>query len=114
MEENTKEQQVEQSQSAKPVSNNKFLLKNGKQVIDYVDEAGFGLGFAIGNAVRLCYKAGREQNPSIRKQYMDGCSWYIDHAVKATRVNKAEIVNIVTRITSRIEKDQLEEVNNEQ
>lgn len=90
-----------------PKAGNKFLLKSGKQLIDYVDEAGFGLGFAIGNAVRLCFKSGQESDLVERKKLMDGCSWYIDHASKATHLSKDEITEIVSRITSRIERDQL-------
>lgn len=101
---------MEEQKPIVPVVNNKFLLKNGRQVIDYIDEAGFGLGFAIGNAVRLCFKGGQTTDPAERKKWMDGCSWYIDHAARATKTSKNEIVEIVTRITARIEKDQLGDI----
>lgn len=102
--------QTEQNKVVVPIVNNKFLLKNGRQVVDYIDEAGFGLGFAVGNAVRLCFKAGQTADPAERKKLMDGCSWYIDHAAKVTKINKNELVEIVTRITARIEKDQLGDI----
>lgn len=85
---------------------NKFQLKNGKCFADYVNAAGLTVGFCIGNAAMQLYKAGMTTDPAEHQKLIDGCTWYINYAHLHTHINRDEIVNMVTKITEAIEKDQ--------
>lgn len=84
---------------------NKFQLKNGKCFADYVDAAGLGLGFCVGNAAMQLYKAGFATDKREHDVLLEGCTWYINHAAQNTHINREEIVEMVTKITEAIEKD---------
>lgn len=76
-----------------------------KQLIDYIDDSGFGLGFAIGEAVRQCYKFSRETNLNKKQEYQDGMTWFIRHASEAHGIDIMEVQEIVNNIMARIESD---------
>lgn len=87
--------------------NKKFLLKNGRQVIDYVFDAGFGLGGCIFAAVKCRYNAGIERDPIKQDQLMKACNWYIDSLARRGNIVREEIVTIVRTIVSKIEADMI-------
>lgn len=88
-------------------TNKKFLLKNGRQTIDYIDEAGFLPGFCIGRAVQCLYKAMVEEDATKREKLMKDCTWYIDHLARRKNWIREEIVEIVKRIVAKMEKDRV-------
>ena len=88
-------------------ANRKFLLPNGRQTADYIDEAGFLYGFCIGNAVRCRYKAGLESDHSKVEKLLKDCNWYIDCLARRKNTVREEIVDIVKSIVSRMERDRL-------
>ena len=94
---------IDLNQNPKP--NSKFTLPNGRCVAEYVADFGYGLGFSIGNAVRLCHLAGISTDLADKKKYMDGMSWYINFAERNCHVSKDEVIEIVTKITNKIEND---------
>lgn len=87
------------------MNNKKFTLRNGRCVAEYVDDFGYGLGFSIGNAVRLCYLAGIATDVTEKQKYLDGMSWYIKFASDHCNVSSDEVSNIVTKIVTQMEKD---------
>ena len=87
--------------------NRKFLLKNGRQTVDYIDDAGFLLGFCVGRAVQCRYKAGMESDPTKREKLMKDCNWYIDSLAKRKNIMRDEIVSIVKSIVSKMERDRI-------
>ena len=87
--------------------NKKFLLKNGRQLIDYLFKAGFGLGFCIGEAVKCRFKAGLETDHEKQERLMVGCNWYIDKLAKEGNMVREEIVNIVKAVVADIENDKI-------
>ena len=87
--------------------NKKFLLKNGRQLIDYLFDAGLGLGFCIGEAVKCRFKAGLETESEKQERLMVGCNWYIDKLAKKSNMVREEIVNIVKAIVANIESDKI-------
>ena len=87
--------------------NKKFLLKNGRQLIDYLFDSGLGLGFCIGEAVKCRFKAGLETDQEKQKRLMVGCNWYIDKLAKKGNMVREEIVNIVKAIVANIESDKI-------
>lgn len=88
-------------------TNKKFLLKNGRQVIDYIFDAGFGLGGCIFAAVKCRYKARLEIDPAKQEQFMKACNWYIDSLARRGNIVREEIVTIVRTIVSKIEADMI-------
>lgn len=88
-------------------TNKKFLLKNGRQVIDYVFDAGFGLGGCIFAAVKCRYKAGLETDPMKQEQLMKTCNWYIDSLARRGNIVREEIVAIVKSIVAKMEADKI-------
>jgi len=76
-----------------------------KQLIDYIDDAGWGVGFAIGSAVRQCYKLNRATSLDEKKKYEDGMAWFIKHVSETHGMDIREVMEIVNRITSLIEND---------
>lgn len=88
---------------------NKFQLKNGKCFADYIDAAGLGLGFCVGNAAMQLFKAGMTSDSDEHDKLMTGCAWYINHAVESTHLNREEIVEMVSKITEAVERDQIAE-----
>lgn len=91
-------------------ANKKFLIKNGKQTIDYIEDAGFLLGFCVGRAVQCRYKAGLEEDQSKREKLMKDCNWYIDHLARRKNMVREEIVEIVKSIVSKMERDRISEL----
>lgn len=87
---------------------NKYQLKNGKCFADYIDAAGLCLGFCVGNAAMQLYKAGLTKDDAEHEKFMSGCAWYINHAVEATHLNREEIVEMVSKITEAVERDQIQ------
>lgn len=88
-------------------TNRKYLLKNGRQTIDYIDEAGFLLGFCIGRAVQCRYKAGIETDPAKQEKLMKDCNWFIDSLARRKNMVREEIVTIVKSIVAKIEADKI-------
>ena len=91
-------------------ANKKFLIKNGKQTIDYIEDAGFLLGFCVGRAVQCRYKAGLEENQAKREKLMKDCNWYIDHLARRKNMVREEIVEIVKSIVSKMERDRISDL----
>lgn len=87
--------------------NRKFLLKNGRQTIDYIDDAGLLLGFCIGRAVQCRYKAGVESDKAKQEKLMKDCNWYIDCLARRKNMVREEIVAIVKSIVGKMEKDRI-------
>lgn len=87
--------------------NPKFLLKNGRQIIDYIDDAGFLYGFAIGRAVQCIFKAGLEDDAAKKEKLLRDGNWFINHLARKKNVVREELVSIVTSIVSKIEKDRV-------
>lgn len=87
--------------------NPKFLLKNGRQIIDYIDDAGFLYGFAIGRAVQCLFKAGVETDPIKKEKLIRDGNWFINHLARRKNIVREELVSIVTSIVSKIEKDKV-------
>ena len=88
-------------------ANRKFLLPNGRQTIDYIDDAGFLLGFCIGRAVQCRYKAGFESDPCKVEKLLKDCNWYIDSLSRRKKMVREEIVAIVKSIVSKMEGDRV-------
>lgn len=88
-------------------TNRKFLLKNGRQTIDYIDEEGFLLGFCIGRAVQCRFKAGLDTDPAKQEKLMKDCNWYIDGLARRKNMVREEIVAIVKSIVGKMEKDKI-------
>ena len=88
-------------------TNRKYLLKNGRQTIDYIDEAGFLLGFCVGRAVQCRYKAGIETDPAKQEKLMKDCNWFIDSLARRKNMVREEIVTIVKSIVAKIEADKI-------
>lgn len=88
-------------------ANQKFLLKNGRQTIDYIFDAGLGLGFSIGEAVKCRFKAGIETDPAKQEKLMKACNWYIDGLARRTKMVREEIVAVVQSIVAKIEADKV-------
>lgn len=88
-------------------TNRKFLLKNGRQTIDYIDEAGFLLGFCIGRAVQCRYKAGIENDSAKQEKLMKDCNWFIDSLARRKNMVREEIVAIVRTIVAKMESDKV-------
>ena len=84
---------------------NKYLLKTGRQTIDYIDDAGLAYGFCIGRAVQCRYKAGIEPDEAKREKLIRDCNWYIDQISRRKNIVREEIVDIVKSIVARMEKD---------
>lgn len=88
-------------------TNKKFLLKNGRQTIDYIDDAGLLLGFCIGRAVQCRYKAGIEPDAAKQQKLMKDCNWFIDSLARRKNMVREEIVAIVKSIVAKMEKDRI-------
>lgn len=88
-------------------TNPKFLLKDGRQTIDYIDEAGFLLGFCIGRAVQCRYKAGVEKDSAKQEKLMKDCNWFIDSLARRKNIVREEIVAIVKTIVAKMEADKI-------
>ena len=88
-------------------TNRKYLLKNGRQTIDYIDEAGFLLGFCVGRAVQCRYKAGIETDPAKQEKLMKDCNWFIDSLARRKNMVREEIVTRVKSIVAKIEADKI-------
>lgn len=89
------------------VGNKKFCLKNGRQTIDYIDDAGLLLGFCIGRAVQCRYKAGIEKDTTRQEKLMHDCNWYIDTLARRKNVVREEVVSIVQSIVRKMESDKI-------
>lgn len=90
-------------------ANKKFLLKNGRQTIDYIDDAGYLMGFCIGRAVQCLYKANVETDPTKREKLMKDCNWYIDHLSSRRNIIREEIVSVVKSIVRKMMADKITE-----
>lgn len=88
-------------------TNRKFLLKDGRQTIDYIDDAGFLLGFCIGRAVQCRFKAGVEKDCAKQQKLMKDCNWYIDGLARRKNMVREEIVSIVKSIVAKMERDRI-------
>ena len=94
-------------------TNRKFLLKNGRQTIDYIDDAGLLLGFCLGRAIQCRYKAGIESDTAKQEKLMKDCNWFIDSLARRKNMVREEIVAIVKSVVAKMEKDRIAtEVNN--
>lgn len=82
-----------------------YSIRKKRQFIDYVDDAGFGVGFAIGSAARQCYKMNRATNLAEKKKYEVGMSWFIEHVCQAHNMDVREVTELIQRISGRIEAD---------
>lgn len=87
--------------------NRKFLLKNGRQTIDYIDDAGLLLGFCLGRAIQCRYKAGVETDPAKQEKLMKDCAWFIDSLARRKNMVREEIVSIVKSVVGKMEKDRI-------
>lgn len=87
--------------------NPKFLLKNGRQVIDYIGEAGFGLGFSMGRAVECMFKS--LIDPARKEKHINDANWFINYLARQKNFVREELVAIVTSIVSKLEKDMVEQ-----
>ena len=87
--------------------NRKFLLKNGRQTVDYIDDAGLLLGFCIGRAVQCRYKAGVESDNAKQEKLMKDCNWFIDFLARRKNIVREEIVAIVKSIVGKMENDRI-------
>ena len=87
--------------------NKKFLLKNGRQTIDYIADAGLLHGFCIGMAVKCRWNAGLEEDEAKREKFMRDCNWYIDHLSRCENIVREEVVSIVKSIVARMEHDKV-------
>lgn len=88
-------------------TNRKFLLKNGRQTIDYLADAGLLHGFCIGMAVKCRWKAGLETDSAKQDKLMRDCNWYIDHLSRSENIVREEVVSIVKSIVGKMEKDRI-------
>ena len=88
-------------------TNTKFLLKNGRQTIDYIDDAGILLGFCIGRAIQCRYKAGVETDPVKQEKLIKDCNWFIDSLARRKNIVREEIVNIVKSVVGKMERDRV-------
>lgn len=88
-------------------NNPKFLLKNGRQIIDYLDEAGTLFGFCIGRAVQCFYKATVAEDEKKKEKLMKDGNWFINQLARRKNIVRDEIVSIVSGILSRIERDRI-------
>lgn len=88
-------------------TNAKFLLKNGRQIIDYIDDAGFLLGFAIGRAVQCFFKASIEPDEDKKAKLTRDGNWFINHLARRKNIVREEIVAIVMSIVGKIEQDRI-------
>lgn len=88
-------------------TNKKFLLKNGRQTIDYIDDAGMLLGFCIGRAIQCRFKAGLESDPVKQEKLMKDCNWFIDGLARRKNIVREEIVAIVQSVVAKMEKDRI-------
>lgn len=88
-------------------TNRKFLLKDGRQTIDYIDDAGLLLGFCIGRAVQCRFKAGIEADTAKQEKLMKDCNWYIDGLARRKNIVREEIVAIVKSVVAKMEKDRI-------
>lgn len=94
-------------------TNRKHLLKNGRQTIDYIDDAGLLLGFCLGRAIQCRYKAGIESDTAKQEKLMKDCNWFIDSLARRKNMVREEIVAIVKSVVAKMEKDRIvTEVNN--
>lgn len=94
-------------------TNRKYLLKNGRQTIDYIDDAGLLLGFCLGRAIQCRYKAGIESDTAKQEKLMKDCNWFIDSLARRKNMVREEIVAIVKSVVAKMEKDRVvTEVNN--
>ena len=94
-------------------TNRKYLLKNGRQTIDYIDDAGLLLGFCLGRAIQCRYKAGIESDTAKQEKLMKDCNWFIDSLARRKNMVREEIVAIVKSVVAKMEKDRIvTEVNN--
>lgn len=82
-----------------------YTVRKKRQFIDYVDEAGFGIGFAIGSAARQCYQMNRATDLAEKKKHEMGMSWFIEHVCRAHNMDVREVTEIIQRITNKIEAD---------
>ena len=88
-------------------TNRKFLLKNGRQTIDYIDDAGSLFRFCIGRAVQCRYKAGIETDTARQEKLMKDCNWFIDGLARRKNLVREEIVAIVKSIVAKMEADKI-------
>lgn len=88
-------------------TNPKYLLKDGRQTIDYIDENGFLLGFCIGRAVQCRYKAGIEKDRAKQEKLMRDCNWFIDSLARRKNMVREEVVAIVKSIVCKMESDRI-------
>lgn len=88
-------------------ANKKFLLKNGRQTIDYIDDSGFLLGFCIGRAIQCRYKAGIETDIAKQEKLMKDCNWFIDSLARRKNMVREEIVAIVKSVVAKMEADKI-------
>ena len=88
-------------------TNKKFLLKDGRQAIDYIEDAGLILGYCIGRAVICRFKAALETDSAKQEKLMKDCNWYIDGLARRKNMVREEIVAIVKSIVAKMEKDRL-------
>ncbi|MBO6031834.1 MAG: hypothetical protein J6Q22_10375 [Prevotella sp.] len=91
------------------VENNstKYLLKDGKQAIDYLFKGGFGLGYCIGRAALCRFKAGLETDKEKQDFLMKACNWHIDKLASKSNFVREEIVEIVKSLVAQIEADKI-------
>ena len=88
-------------------TNKKFLLKNGRQAIDYIEDAGFLLGYCISRAVLCRYKAGLETDSAKQDKLIADCNWFIDTLARLKNIVREEVVAIVKSIVAKMEKDRI-------
>ena len=88
-------------------TNPKFLLKDGRQAIDYLFKGGFGLGYCIGSAALCRFKAGLEKDPAKQDNLMKACNWHIDKLASKSNFVREEIVAIVKALVSQMEADKI-------
>ena len=82
-----------------------YRLKDGKEVIDFIEEFGAGPGFTLGNALKYLARAGKkfaDKTDEDRKK----ADWYVNRLVAET---KLPIVAVQTMIDGLLVKMGLEE-----
>jgi hypothetical protein len=89
------------------MSGSDYKLRNGKQIIDYIDKFGLLFGACISRAVQLRFKAGIEKDPEKQEKLIKGCNWYINTLSQRKNIVREEVVAIVKAILADIEKDRI-------
>jgi hypothetical protein len=70
-----------------PVNRPKHYADRGIEVIDYIEDCGWGLAFCLGNAVKYISRAGRK-DPEKLVEDLEKARWYLDRAIAGLKKEK--------------------------